>query len=279
MKSKFIALCLIGLGCLNTVSAQTSGSFTTVNASTSVTTPTGNITTLNSTTGNLKRVTVKNTDMFNYEIDLNYSTISFKHTESSPLALGNINYDNFGNLNFYNNGDFMRFSKYGQATFYKPVNFTNAVVFDKATPKELVINNTTDQSNYSLGLVVNTKHIYNQPIVVFQPDGQTLAFRVNGNGIVNAKLIYAEGIQVRNDAMGLQWYDHVFNADYDLMPLTEVEKFVSTNKHLPTIPTQADVNREGINLAEMDGLLLKKVEELTLYVIELNKQIEALKKN
>jgi len=72
--------------------------------------------------------------------------------------------------------------------------------------------------------------------------------------------------------------DYVFAKEYKLMSLLELESYVNTNKHLPDIPTAAEVNKNGINLAEMNTTLVKKVEELTLYVIDQNKKIEEMQK-
>jgi hypothetical protein len=72
------------------------------------------------------------------------------------------------------------------------------------------------------------------------------------------------------------WADYVFEADYKLMPLKELEQFIKQNGHLPEVPTTAQAIANGIELKEMNILLLKKVEELTLYSIELQKRIEAL---
>lgn len=71
--------------------------------------------------------------------------------------------------------------------------------------------------------------------------------------------------------------DYVFNSDYSLMPLHKVEAFVKTNKHLPEIPSAAEVKEKGLSMGEMQNKLLQKIEELTLYVIEQQKQIEELK--
>ncbi|MEO1589064.1 MAG: hypothetical protein AAFS00_17435, partial [Bacteroidota bacterium] len=60
---------------------------------------------------------------------------------------------------------------------------------------------------------------------------------------------------------------------------SEVEAFIKENKHLPDVPSEAVVNSEGIELVEMNATLLKKIEELTLYVIDQNKRIEALEKS
>lgn len=70
------------------------------------------------------------------------------------------------------------------------------------------------------------------------------------------------------------WADYVFEKDYKLMPLNELEAFINTNKHLPEVPTTEEAIANGIELKEMNILLLKKVEELTLYTIEQNKQLK-----
>lgn len=62
------------------------------------------------------------------------------------------------------------------------------------------------------------------------------------------------------------------------MPLNQLEKYIQTNKHLPDIQSTEEVMKEGLDLGKMNGLLLKKVEELTLYTIQLQKEVEALKK-
>jgi hypothetical protein len=79
-------------------------------------------------------------------------------------------------------------------------------------------------------------------------------------------------------ALSGNWADHVFADSYKLKPLQEVEGFITANKHLPNIPSAKDVNANGINLAEMNAKLLEKVEELTLYMIAQQKQIDELQK-
>jgi hypothetical protein len=72
------------------------------------------------------------------------------------------------------------------------------------------------------------------------------------------------------------WADYVFAKDYKLMPLKEVENYINTNGHLPEVPSTEEAIKNGIELKEMNILLLKKVEELTLHLIEQNKRIEEL---
>ena len=75
-----------------------------------------------------------------------------------------------------------------------------------------------------------------------------------------------------------QFADYVFDKEYKLPKLTEVHQYIQTNGHLPEIPSAAEVKENGLNLVEMQVKLLKKIEELTLYVIEQQNQIEELKR-
>ena len=74
------------------------------------------------------------------------------------------------------------------------------------------------------------------------------------------------------------WADYVFDENYHLPSLKSVEKHILNNGHLPEIPSATDVKSNGVNLAEMQVKLLQKVEELTLYVIKQQKEIDELKK-
>ncbi len=71
------------------------------------------------------------------------------------------------------------------------------------------------------------------------------------------------------------WYDCVFEPEYELRSIKNLESFIKKNKHLPDVPSEADVMENGYGLADMNSILLKKVEELTLYIIEQQKAIES----
>lgn len=75
-----------------------------------------------------------------------------------------------------------------------------------------------------------------------------------------------------------QWSDRVFEENYYLMPLKEVEKFIAKNNHLPNVPSATEVVKNGVAMDEMVSKLLEKVEELTLYTIQQQKEIDELKK-
>jgi hypothetical protein len=74
--------------------------------------------------------------------------------------------------------------------------------------------------------------------------------------------------------LNANWPDFVFAETYGLRSLAEVERYIQANSHLPEVPSAAQVGKDGINLGEMDATLLKKIEELTLYLIEQNKQLQ-----
>jgi hypothetical protein len=71
--------------------------------------------------------------------------------------------------------------------------------------------------------------------------------------------------------------DFVFEKDYQLKSISELEQFINKNKHLPDIPSANEVQKNGVELGKMNTILLQKIEELTLYIIELQKQVEELK--
>jgi hypothetical protein len=80
--------------------------------------------------------------------------------------------------------------------------------------------------------------------------------------------------EVLVDLSGAVTPDYVFEKEYDLLPLSELESYINENKHLPEVPSAKEMEENGLNLKEMNLLLLKKVEELTLHLIEQNKKIE-----
>jgi hypothetical protein len=95
-------------------------------------------------------------------------------------------------------------------------------------------------------------------------DTKGYKFGVNGSVIATSVTVklYAD------------WPDYVFKKDYTLPSLSDVKTYIDKNQHLPEIPSAQEIAKDGINLGEMNKLLLKKVEELTLYLIEKDKQIK-----
>ncbi|MEP3390178.1 MAG: hypothetical protein ABJO02_18435 [Reichenbachiella sp.] len=119
-----------------------------------------------------------------------------------------------------------------------------------------------------------------------------LLVKQNGNIVLNAKMgnvgigtttpdakltvkgdIHAERVKVD---LNIPAPDYVFEADYDLRSLEETASYIQENKHLPEVPSAKELEASGIDLVEMNMLLLKKIEELTLHVIEQNRSIKNL---
>jgi hypothetical protein len=96
----------------------------------------------------------------------------------------------------------------------------------------------------------------------------------NGYKLSVAGKIMSEGVTVK---IRSEWPDYVFGKKYKLMALSDLESFIKTNGHLPNIPNAKDVAKSGVDLAEMQRLLLEKIEELSLYIIHQQKEIEFLK--
>lgn len=99
------------------------------------------------------------------------------------------------------------------------------------------------------------------------------------SNMVNYGLYVQDGINTTDVKISevQQWSDFVFEESYELKDLSEVEYFIKENNHLPDVPSEDVVKTEGYTVSEMDAKLLQKIEELTLYVIEQQHEIEALK--
>ncbi|HRC33847.1 MAG TPA: hypothetical protein PK736_10435, partial [Bacteroidia bacterium] len=99
------------------------------------------------------------------------------------------------------------------------------------------------------------------------PNGCKDVFRVYGSGYVEAK-------DVKVFVAG--WCDNVFDKQYPLLSLEMVEQYIAQNKHLPGVPSEAEVVANGLSVADMFTIQMKKIEELTLYMVEQNKKITEL---
>ena len=99
-------------------------------------------------------------------------------------------------------------------------------------------------------------------------DSKGYKFAVAGTAIAESVTVKLQGY----------WPDYVFKPAYHLPSLSQVEDFVQQHGYLPAIPSEQRVAKDGVNLGEMNKMLLKKVEELTLYLIEQEKQIDQLNK-
>lgn len=141
----------------------------------------------------------------------------------------------------------------------------NKVIYLSVIFGLLIIKESNAQSpvGFPTGIIVGTPSVG-----LTLPAGYTMAV---GGGMITEK--------VRVATTGTTfWADFVFDKTYKLRSLSEVAEYIKLNKHLPDVPSTADVNKEGIDLAQTQAILLQKVEELTLYMIEQNNKIERLNK-
>ncbi len=115
-------------------------------------------------------------------------------------------------------------------------------------------------------------------VAYFQQNG---AVGINTNNIPNAYKLAVDGRIICEELkvqLSSNWPDYVFSSEYQLPSLSEVESSIKENGHLPGIPSAATIEAEGgIELGEMQRLMMEKIEELTLYMIDLKKENELLK--
>jgi hypothetical protein len=116
---------------------------------------------------------------------------------------------------------------------------------------------------------------WNTPKMLLRYDGSLCIGTTDpkGHKLAVAGSAIAEKVIVR---LQNEWPDYVFFNDYKLPSLLEIERFINANKHLPEVPSAVEVKENGLSVGEMNAILLKKVEELTLHMIELKKQNDAL---
>ena len=98
-------------------------------------------------------------------------------------------------------------------------------------------------------------------------ESDTYALAVNGGIITNE--VFIKNVD--------EWYDNVFAKDYKLLSLSDLKRYINEFGHLPEIPSETEVLTVGYNMAEMQSILLKKIEELTLYTLKQQEEIETLK--
>ncbi len=177
---------------------------------------------------------------------------------------------------------------------------TSLSLFRKNETKIFEVSRSDGGGSYLSMPKIDSKIIIGEDASYLENEGHKLIVRhgsalVEGNIIVNSNIgigtnsFADEDINYRLSVNGkiratavkvyTNWADYVFEKDYKLPSLFEVEKYIHDNGHLKDIPSGKEVEEKGIELGEMNKLLLQKIEELTLYVIELNKEITVLKKN
>ncbi|HVI49031.1 MAG TPA: hypothetical protein VM802_29465 [Chitinophaga sp.] len=181
------------------------------------------------------------------------------------MVIANNGYVGIGTLSPYTKLDVSGYARFGAAglgyTMHGEGNAQAAgwVGFYKADNTRLGYIGSSASDMYYVA-ENNARHVFTGGHVwIATPDAE---FVVNGK-------VTAKRVRV---TQAMPWPDFVFEKNYTLPSLYDVENYINQNKHLPDIPSQQEVAAEGIDLGEMNRKLLQKVEELTLYIIELKKE-------
>lgn len=198
---------------------------------------------------------------------INYSAFDSSTNDMTALMYGNLKIKTNNNLIIgHLNGSL--YPNNGGLRIVSPTNFGHSY-FDYQHNLYFRVESTPWKSSLALyqnGIVgINMQ-------ASFTPN-ELHSFSVQGHKLLVNGSILCEKIRVIGDVPNS---DHVFENDYKLKPLSEVENFVTKNKHLPEIPSAKQFKENGYNIGEMDDLLLRKIEELTLYIIALEKKVKKL---
>lgn len=200
----------------------------------------------------------------------------------SPLSLGTNRIVSNFDLKNETTGDILRFVLRNQGGNAEMVQTAYSATQGKWMPY-LYLNYTT--SKYEIRLGIKDVEFRNTGDVLYSNTGNILLNNTGAIGIgttaipsgsklaVNGKILATE-IEV---LLQTAWPDYVFKDEYKLAPLSEVENFIQEKGHLPGVPSATEISKDGINLGQMDAILLQKIEELTLHMIELEKKNELLK--
>lgn len=142
----------------------------------------------------------------------------------------------------------------------------------------------SNDNSASINGWINQLHLYQNGSIEIGLGESNLGSlaRKNGNFIQGYKLFVGEGIlteKLKVATVGSSnWADYVFEKDYKLNSIAEVEAHIKANKHLPNVPSAKEVEANGVDMVEMDATLLRQIEELWLHTIQLNKEKEQLQK-
>lgn len=165
---------------------------------------------------------------------------------------------------------------YSSANGMKTMLFQHAGAGDYSF--SLVTNQTDNAYDWNWGkalMMTRDGHL------VKKTNSTTLALSVNRQDLsADVFRVYGDGkvyCTEMNVMLSGSFPDYVFKPSYALMPLSQVGEFISKNGHLPNVPDAQTVAAEGINVGEMTKVMVEKIEELTLYILEQQKQLEAMK--
>lgn len=164
------------------------------------------------------------------------------------------------------------------ASFFKGA-LDNVIIYDGVLPEAEILEHYNAKPGNNIVFwekEENSENIYfnseSGAVAIGTDDFNTEGYKL----YVNGKLLTEEVMIAQKGSVS--WPDYVFHKDYELRSLEELEAFIKANKHLPNIPSAQKVTAQGsVGMGEMNKKLLEKVEELTLYLIQQNKQIQEMK--
>ena len=122
----------------------------------------------------------------------------------------------------------------------------------------------------SAGLYIENKldgsnNLVFENLLLIKDDNNRSILQLQNDGLLRAREIKVDQVN---------WPDYVFHKDYPLMPLNEVQAFINKNGHLPNVPSAEEVEADGVNLGDAAHTSMQKIEELTLYLLQINEKVE-----
>jgi len=142
-------------------------------------------------------------------------------------------------------------------------NFAQALIFSGGTtPGKMVMRKNTEGGRGEIAFAIN-----NSALIGNSTEASNDVFQVRADGMV-----YATELQVQLAAFP----DYVFADDYKLMPLKELDNYIEENNHLPNVPSAEEIAENGIGVGDLQLKQMEKIEELTLYIIDLDQRLNDL---
>ena len=169
------------------------------------------------------------------------------------------------------------------STFIKMRDEEHGIVVDNNGDMSITAgNNTMSMQSTSITMAATTIGLTSDNAMDLQSTNITLTGKVgvNTNNESDTYALAVDGGILTNEVFIKnvdEWYDNVFAKDYKLLSLNDLKRYINEFGHLPEIPSETEVLTEGYNMAEMQSILLKKIEELTLYTLKQQEEIEMLK--
>ena len=185
------------------------------------------------------------------------------------FSINNVNFTSYSPFVIYGDGNAQmgQAVQIGQTQSGIKTLAVNLNISSVNTQSAIVVNNgTTDVFRI---LKNGTTYIGDKAPLASGPHGDA---KLAVDGKILAKSFY---VNIHNST----WPDYVFESNYKLLHYSELEQYIIINKHLPNVPSAKAIEENGLNLSEMQKIQMEKIEELYLYIIRLEKEIEALKKN